>query len=243
MKRRGTLIATVVVAGGAVALWIGSMKTSDASSPTVAPVALPTAPVVPPPAATLVPRLVIGAPDYQALAENDAHPGESAVRAFAEDFMAAQADEVKAHLAREKISLAETKELTYFALVARTSLDWDAVEAVTGHPIHPNARKYATSAMFDASEQMKSDLHAEVAANDPIDKRWDTIHDIEKRYLDHYYDLTGMTPEMLDWLEYEQIHNQHVDSGTDLSPNAAAPAGPAGTHSVDRHLGQGVRSL
>ncbi len=90
----------------------------------------------------------VGSPEYLEVAASDAHVGAAAFRAYSDDYVDSVMDQVAEHVAREKITVDETRELTYFALAAKTSIDWDAVEQVTGHGVDPNARKYATQEMF-----------------------------------------------------------------------------------------------
>jgi len=239
VKRSSWLLVALAIAVGVIAIWMGaSSGTSRADTTSREAGPAPAAQVAGASIDHARPHLTIGPPEYQALAENDEHPGETALRAYTDDFMANQADAVKEHVAHEKISMEETRELTYFAFVARTSLDWDAVETVTGHPIAPNARSYAARAMLDASADMTAKLRDQVAAGAPDADRWQTIHDVEQSYLDRYYQLTGMTPELLDWLEWDQAQHQQVSA--DIDSAAEQPAAPAmpGVRSIDRHLGQ-----
>jgi hypothetical protein len=121
-------------------------------------------------------------------------------------------------------------------MLAKTSLDWDAVEDATGHPIQPNARRYAEDALFEESEAMKTALRAQVAAGADEVARKETIDRIEQAYLDRYFHLTGMDAEMLDWLlwQYVQEHPEPSADDPDSMPSAPAP----GTVSTDRHLGE-----
>src|SRR4029079_12612899 len=54
----------------------------------------------------------------------DSMTGVDAFREFSSDFLEANPDAIKEHMEREGITRAETKELTYFALLASESQDW-----------------------------------------------------------------------------------------------------------------------
>ena len=158
-----------------------------------------------------------------------------AFRAFSDDFVEANPDALAAHMAREGLTRAETKELTYFALLASESQDWDSVEALTGHPMEPEARRQAWSQMQRRSRQMRDELQALVKDNASEADRWAAIDRIERAYLDDYYLLTGMTPALLDQLLRVAVESQGAaETAAALAPNAPVAAPPAGSRCVRR---------
>lgn len=234
-RRTGWILAVATVAAIVAALLASSADHASARSDQASASAEPSARNLPVAARN---QPGVGSPEYQSAADGAEHPGATAFRGYTDAFVDSQPDELAANMAREKISERETRELTYFALLAKTSLDWDAVEEITGHPIEDNARKYATQAMFAASEEMKKELRADVAAGKSEAERADTVARVEQGYLDQYDHLTGMTPDLLDWLLWESVQNQRVDALIeDSAPTAPPPSGTDGAQEVDRKLG------
>ena len=127
-------------------------------------------------------------------------------------------------MAKEGITLAETKELTYFALAVLESQDWDVVEDLTGHPIEDEARRQAAVEMRRRSQQMRD----EVLASESEEARWAAIERVESGYLSEYYRITGMTPALLDQLLLQSINNNKIwETASAAAPNAA-PQAPTG---------------
>ena len=178
-------------------------------------------------------RRVIGPPEYQTAIADAVNAGAIAFRAYTDDFCDAVKAEVEAQMAREKLTEAEVRELTYFGMLAKTSLDWNAVEAITGHPIHPNARRYAQDAMFEASSEMKRELRAQVEAGADETARRATIERIERAYLDKYNHLTGMDADLLDMLLWQYVQEHPSESIADV---VAANQPAYGANTVDRKL-------
>jgi hypothetical protein len=162
--------------------------------------------------------------------------GAEAFRSFSDDFVDANPDAVKEHMQREGLTRAETKELTYFALLVSESHDWDVVESLTDHPIEAEARRQAWSQMQRRSGQMREELQALVKSNAPEEERWAAIDRVESGYLEDYYRLTGMTPDLLDQLLRLSVENQSAaETAASLAPSAAAARPPgAGTSCVRR---------
>jgi hypothetical protein len=158
--------------------------------------------------------------------------GVVAFRSFSDDFVEANDDAVKDHMQREGLTREETKELTYFALLVSESHDWDTVEALTEHPIEDEARRQAWAQMQRRSRQMRDELHALVDASE--EQRWDAIDRIESGYLEDYYRLTGMTPELLDQLLRLSVESQSAaETAAAMAPNAPVTP-PAGANCVKR---------
>jgi hypothetical protein len=151
--------------------------------------------------------------------------GALALRQQADDFVEQQADAVEAHLAREGLSLDETRELTYFAILAVESQDWARVEALTGRPLAADTRRQTWEAMMARSQEMRRELQEQVQAGADEDTRWQTIARIEDGYLADYYALTGMNPALLDQLLAASVRDQRA-AGTiaSLAPDAEPPA-------------------
>ena len=180
-------------------------------------------------------RRVVGPPEYQAIAADAINAGAAAFRAYTDDYVDAVKAELQAQMAKEHLSEGEVRELTYFGMLAKTSLDWNAVEAMTGHPIHPNARRYAEDAMFDASSKMTKELRAEVAAGGDEAARKATIDRIERDYLDQYFHLTGMDADLLDWMLWQYVHDHPGEPPVeDIAGSAPQPSRSGGK--VNRHL-------
>ncbi len=162
--------------------------------------------------------------------------GIEAFRSLSDDFVDANPDAVKEHMEREGLTRAETKELTYFALLVHESHDWDAVESLTQHPIEAEARRQAWSQMQRRSGQMREELQALVKSKASEEERWDAIDRIESGYLADYYVLTGMTPDLLDQLLRLSVENQSAaETAAALAPRAASQRPPgANEHCVRR---------
>lgn len=165
-----------------------------------------------------------------------ASSGAEAFRSFSDDFVDANPDAVKEHMQREGLTRAETKELTYFALLVSESHDWDVVEALTEHPIEAEARRQAWAQMQRRSGQMREELQALVKSDAPEEDRWAAIDRVEAGYLEDYYQLTGMTPALLDQLLRLSVENQSAaETAAALAPSAhAAPPPGAGANCVRR---------
>jgi hypothetical protein len=162
----------------------------------------------------------------------DAAPGAVAFRGYTDDYLDAQPDVVKEHMARERITLDETHELTYFAIMAVESQDWGRVESLTGHPLSKDQRREVWESMMARSQEMRRQMGEAIAGGADESSRWDTIASVESGYLSDYYRVTGMTPQMLDALLLASVRDQHVNQTiASLSPdNNDPPPVPAGTH-------------
>jgi hypothetical protein len=173
-------------------------------------------------------------PARTASAADSVGGGVVAFRSFSDDFVEANDDAVKEHMAREGLTREETKELTYFALVVSESHDWDTVEALTEHAIEDEARRQAWTQMQRRSRQMRDELQGLVASNASEAERWDAIDRIESDYLADYYRLTGMTPELLDQLLRLSVETQSAaETAAAMAPHASVTA-PAGANCVKR---------
>lgn len=179
-------------------------------------------------------RRVFGSLEYQAATYDNERAGYAAFRRYTDDFCDALKAELEAQMEREHLTEAEVRELTYFAMLAKTSLDWDGVEEVTGHAIHPNARRYTEEAMVEASQKMKHDLREKVAAGADEKSRRETIDRIEREYLDQYNHLTGMDDGLLDYMLWQYVQ-EHPSQ--DPVAELDVPTGP-GEHQVNRHLNE-----
>ena len=232
MKKRTLLAAGALVlllgAGTTLVVASGGRSAADSTADATTAVTPKTAPKLG------VSRRVIGPPAYQTVVAEATNAGAAAFRAYTDDFCDAVRAEIEAQMAREKLTEAEVRELTYFGMLAKTSLDWQAVETITGHAIHPNARKYAQDAMFEASSEMKSELRAQVAAGADEAARRATIERIERGYLDKYNHLTGMDDALLDLLLWQYVQDHPGEIPTNDFKDQPAEAVSANT--VDRKL-------
>jgi hypothetical protein len=179
-------------------------------------------------------RRVTPSVTLRATASTAGSPGALALRAQADDFVEQQAEATREHMAREGLSLDETRELTYFAILAVQSQDWERVEGLTGAPLSPDARRAAWEAMMARSQEMRRELQEQVARRDGEDARWQTIARIEDGYLEDYFGLTGMTPAMLDALLAAAVREQRASATiAGLAPDAE-PRSPSGGQWVRR---------
>jgi hypothetical protein len=157
-------------------------------------------------------------------------PGALALRAQADDFIEQQGDAVREHMARERLTLDETRELTYFGILAVQSQDWQRVEQLTGAPLSDDARRQTWEAMMARSQEMRRELQEQIARGDGEDARWDTIARIEDGYLEDYFRITGMTPAMLDALLAAAVREQRAATTiAGLAPDAEPPRPPGAT--------------
>jgi hypothetical protein len=160
--------------------------------------------------------------------------GVAALREFSDDFAEANGDALREHMAREKLTRQETLELTFFALVASESQDWDTVEQLTGHAIQAEARRQAWVQMQQRSRQMREELQAMVKRGASEEERWEAIDQIESSYLDDYYRVTGMSPALLDQLLWLSVQGQNrPELAAAMSPSAGAGV-PPGANCVKR---------
>jgi hypothetical protein len=161
----------------------------------------------------------------------DAAPGATAFRGYTDDYVDLQPEVTRDHMAREHLTLDETKELTYFAVLAVESQDWARVESLTGKPLSNDQRREVWEAMMARSQEMHRHMGEAITGGADETTRWDTITRVEGGYLDDYYRITGMTPELLDQLLLLSVRNQHVNETlASLAPgNDDPPPAPAGT--------------
>ncbi len=222
--------AVVVIAATVVYLTRGS---SREATPATSPVAAPTG------AKTAAPRVaaprVRGPSPGLALRPevagelSDAAPGAVAFRKYTDDFVDAQADAARAHMAREGLTLDETRELTYFAVLAVESQDWARVESLTGRPLTSDTRREVWESMMARSQEMRRHLLEEIAAGAEEGTRWETIARVESGYLTDYYRITGMTPALLDQLLLASVRDQRVNETiASVSPDNDRPPVPPG---------------
>lgn len=179
----------------------------------------------PPPARRATPGVTLRAPSAPT-----GSPGALALRAQADDFVEQQADAVRAHMAREGLTLDETRELTYFGILAVQSQDWQRVESLTGAPLSEDARRQTWEAMMARSQEMRRELQEQIARGESEDARWDTIARIEDGYLQDYFRVTGMTPALLDELLAAAVREERTSSTmAALAPDAEPPRPPGST--------------
>jgi hypothetical protein len=231
MKHRALAAAVLAVAGlAATLLWVGRGDGNrDAARSSASATIMKEGGRVTRAGATLQP-----AGPEQAQAERT-QSGVDAFRAFSDDFVEANPDAVKEHMQREGLTRAETKELTYFALLASESHDWDAVESLTNHPMEEEARRQAWSQMQRRSRQMADELRALVKSEASEAERWAAINKIEADYLADYYLLTGMNPALLDELLRRSVEGQSAaETAAALAPGASSRPPGAGANCVRR---------
>lgn len=204
------VIAAVIVIGG-------GRKAAPAKGATVAAAAEPAARPAPR-ARRVSPGVTLRGPAA------DGASGALALRAQADDFLAQQGAAVDEHMRREGLTRDETRELTYFGILAVQSQDWGAVEMQTGRALSADARRETWEAMMARSQEMRRELQEQIAAGADENARWDTIARIEDGYLDDYYRITGMTPAMLDALLAAAVRDQRSDATiASLAPDAEPP--------------------
>jgi hypothetical protein len=137
---------------------------------------------------------------HDAAGAGEAHPGAAAFRSFTDDYVEFNPEVTRAHMQAEGLTLDEVRELTFFALLVRRTVEWDDVEALLGRHVPPAARDAVRDAVHAHSEEMKSIVREHVAAGDPPPARMQSILMVERSYLDDYFARTGMTWELLDEL-------------------------------------------
>jgi hypothetical protein len=160
----------------------------------------------------------------------DAAPGAVAFRGYTDDYVDAQPAIARDHMAREKITMEETRELTYFAVLAVESQDWARVESLTGRPLGNDQRREVWESMMARSQEMRRHMGEAIANGADEGARWETIGRVEGGYLEDYYRITGMTPALLDQLLLASVRDQRVNQTlASLSPsNNEPPPMPAG---------------
>jgi hypothetical protein len=162
----------------------------------------------------------------------DAAPGATAFRGLTDDYVDAMPAVAKEHMAREGLTLDETRELTYFAVLAVESQDWGRVESLTGKALSGEQRREAWEAMMARSQEMTREMHEQIAAGGDEGARWDVIAKIEGGYLGDYYRITGMNPALLDQLLLASVKNQRVsETLASLSPQNNEPPVASGARS------------
>lgn len=230
--RRALLGAAVVAVIAGLAVYFAHGASDEKTRPTTAKVpdkavggaSAPAAPRVRAPS----PGLVLRADVAGEL--SDVAPGAVAFRKYTDDFVDAQADAVQAHMARERLTLDETRELTYFAVLAVESQDWARVESLTGKPLSPESRREVWESMMARSQEVRRHLQKEIAAGSDEGTRWETIARVESDYLGDYYRITGMTPALLDQLLLASVRDQRVNQTiASLSPDNDRPPVPPGS--------------
>lgn len=230
--RRALLGGAVVALTAALVVYVARGSSGEPTRATT-----PAAATAGAPAAArggVVPRVRAPSPGLALRADvagelSDAAPGAVAFRKYTDDFVDAQADATRAHMAREGLTLDETRELTYFAVLAVESQDWARVESITGTPLAPDARRAVWESMMARSQEMRRHLQEEIAAGADEGTRWQTIARIESGYLSDYYRITGMTPALLDQLLLASVRDQRVNETiASVSPDNDQPPVPPG---------------
>lgn len=231
MTRRSWLVAAVGAAAVVTVVLLASRASSGGATrarPNAASEAAAAPRTVPPgkvrrPSAGLALRADV--PDGRL----DAAPGAAAFRTYTDDFVDAQAAVTREHMAREGLTMDETRELTYFAVLAVESQDWARVESLTGKRLSADERREAWEAMMARSQEMHRHMREEIARGADESTRWDVISRIERGYLSDYYRVTGMTPALLDQLLAASVEDQHVNETlASMSPSDDRPPVPGG---------------
>ncbi|HUQ06841.1 MAG TPA: hypothetical protein VM261_30320 [Kofleriaceae bacterium] len=148
-------------------------------------------------------------------------------------------DVAKEHMAREGLTMDETRELTYFAVLAVESQDWARVESLTGKTLSGEQRREAWESMMARSQEMTREMHEQIArggegggeggGDGDEAARWEVIGKIERGYLSDYYRITGMDPGLLDQLLAASVKDQRVNQTlASLSPQNNEPPVPSG---------------
>lgn len=135
-----------------------------------------------------------------AIAAGEESPGMAAFRADSLAFFEHNIEFAKEKAAREGISLDELRELTHLGLLAMRLRQWNEVERILGRPLPPELREQGDKLIFTSSNELKAAIREHVAAQDPIEARWETIRNTEERFLSEYLSITGLSEEQLDRL-------------------------------------------
>lgn len=163
----------------------------------------------------------------EALAKGSERPGERAYRAMIDAFMAHNKAFAEAQAREEGVTVAEIHELTYFGFKALETQRWPEVEDVLGQPIAPEDRAAAEQLMHESNREFKDEIRRLVKEGASEEERWALIEDTQTRYMDGYYELTGMNPELVDELLAGDPSKQFAPADTPPpDPEDIEPAPP-----------------
>jgi hypothetical protein len=136
-------------------------------------------------------------------------------------------------MARQRLTMDETRELTFFAVLAVESQDWARVEGLTGKALSNDQRREVWESMMARSQEMHRHMGEQIASGADEGARWETIGQVESGYLSDYYRITGMTPAMLDQLLLASVREQRVSQTlASLSPGANEGPPPPTTNAA-----------
>lgn len=168
----------------------------------------------------------------KALRDSSERPGEAAFRATVDAFMEYNKSFAEAQARQEGLTVAEVGELTYFGLMVQETQRWPEVEAVLGRTLTDDERQAAEQLMHAANTEFKQKMRELVAKGDNEDARWELIRGTQERYQRDYFELTGMTPELLDDLLAGDVTRKGAPIAT--PPPAEIPPGPEYTPPATR---------
>lgn len=182
----------------------------------------------------------LGARAYrEALARNEPGPAQAAFRKTVDAFLEHNRQLAREQAEAEGLSIEEVGELTQLGFVVQHTQRWGEVEDMLGEPVDANTRQNAEALMHDLNAEFKTDMRRLVQAGAPEAERWALIRDTRQRYLDTYFDLTGMQEEQLDdllagdWLregspaELPPPEQRAPRSGNEPEPSVDPPSRPA----------------
>ncbi|WP_428265715.1 hypothetical protein [Haliangium sp.] len=150
----------------------------------------------------------------QAKAAGDPQPGEKAFRANLDAFMKYNRAFAEDQARAEGLTVEEVGELTYLGFFVQRTQVWPEVEELLGSELSPEQREAGEQLMHDMNREFKAAMRALVADGADEDERWALIRATQERYRKQYYQLTGMTPALVDDLLAGDLSRKYAPSVT-----------------------------
>lgn len=161
-----------------------------------------------------------------------AQPGETAFRATVDAFVDYNKSFAEAQAKQEGLTIPEVRELTYFGFMVQETQRWPEVEDILGREFSADERQAAEQLMHAANSEFKTKMRDLVAKNASEEARWELIQATQERYKSEYFELTGMTPALLDDLLAGDITRKGAPIAT--PPPENIPPGPEYTPPAPR---------
>ena len=136
----------------------------------------------------------------EAVARGDKRPGAAAFRAGTDAFFDYNIEFGKAQAAKERLSLEEVKELTYFGFLVMQSQRTDAIEETLGRDLTEEQNALLQNLQMDRNVDFKDTIRQMVADGAAEPARWAYIDQTRDQYMTEYLAITGMTEEQFDMM-------------------------------------------
>ncbi len=125
-------------------------------------------------------------------------PGEAAFAAYSDRFIDENLAMAEDQARGEGITLPEVRALTRLGLLVMATQRLSDVEEVLGRELPAETKDALETMVHRENGAFKDQMRALVAKKAPEEQRWELIRAADARYRDQFFEISGMTPALLD---------------------------------------------